>query len=335
MKTKIRKHHKGSSIRKVRFTKDGRMVTIAKTAKVHDLISNQTTHTLRREDGNSTKLYSVRPFGSNIVAAGDDDGGIFLWDLRTPENTIFSSCDCEQYISDIDGKYESRKLIVCTSGEGTLTAYDMRAKKMLEPQSELFEAGFQCVKLIEANKKVVIGGEDGAIYVFNQNEWAHTSGKFAISSDVQNRGKCSIDCLDILPDNSTFVVGCSDGKMRSLTLWPHEILTEKVFCKRSSIESLHVRPSAISSQIVLTGEDYLNIINFKEREADDDAELEITQTDETLSESSKTASAVGAISKEGTSTERASENKNENENATGKAQKRLKPSNEDYLDIFK
>lgn len=262
----------------MRFTSDGQMVTIAKTVKIHDLISNQTTHTLKRDDGKPTTFYSVTPFGNNIICAGDDDGGVFVWDTRTPEEPMFSSYDCEQYISDIDGKFEHRKLLVCTSGEGTLTAYDLRAKKMIEPQSELFEAGFQCVKLVDSNKKVVIGGEDGAIYVFNQNEWAHTSGKFAITSDTQNRGKCSIDSMDMLEDSSIFLFGCSDGRLRAVTLWPHRIMSETILCKRSSLESVHVNPKEDLSQIVVAGENHINIVSYEEKSDDESAEEDQDKT---------------------------------------------------------
>lgn len=287
------------------------MVTIAKTVKVHDLASEQTSHTLKRDDGKSTTFYSVRAFGNNIISAGDDDGGIFVWDLRTPDEAIFSSNDCEQYISDIDGKYETRKLIACTSGEGTLTAYDMRAKKMIEPQSELFEAGFQCMQFVEDNKKVVVGAEDGAIYVFNQNEWAHTSGKFAISSDLQNRGKCSIDCIDKLPNSSIFLAGCSDGKIRAVTLWPHQMVSEKTFCKRAALESIHVDPIDGNSRFVVSGENYLNLVSYEEKsEAESDGDNEMRVDDET----------------------NAGDNASEKKPPTNNS--RLKPETDDYLKIF-
>lgn len=278
VKSKIRRHHKGSPIRKVRFNNEGHMVTIAKTVKVYDLASNETTCTLKRDDGKKVQFYSVKPFGHNIISSGDDDGGIFVWDKRTPNEPIFSAYDCEQYISDIDGKFETRRQMLCTSGEGTLTAYDLRAKKMIEPQSELFEAGFQCMKLDNDNKKVVIGGEDGALYVFNQNEWAHTSGKFAISSDVQNRGRCSIDCIDTIPGSSIYLVGCSDGKMRSIRLWPHQVISEKAFCGKSSLESIHVNQKSDRTQIVISGENLLNIVEYRER-SDDESETCSEQTD--------------------------------------------------------
>lgn len=295
------------------------MVTIAKTVKVHDLESNQTSNILKRDDGKQSSLYSVMPFGHNIVSAGDDDGSIFVWDTRAPEEPIFSSYDCSQYISDIDGKFETRKLLVCTSGEGTLTAYDLRAKKMIEPQSELFETGFQCLKLLDANKKVVVGGEDGAIYVFNHNEWAHTSGKFAISDDARNRGKCCIDCLDVIPDSSVFLAGCSDGRIRSFTLWPHNSMGDKIVCKRKSVESIHVSPREGVKKVVVSGENYIDLMEYKENESSDEQE----SVDESASESDETSAESSEADKHADETPT-------NERAT----KKFKPDTEDYLNLF-
>lgn len=292
--------------------------------KIHDLVSNETTLTLKRNDGKPTAFYSVMPFGNNIISAGDDDGGIFLWDARTPEEPVFSAYNCDQYISDIDGKYENRKLVVCTSGEGTLTAYDMRAKKMIEPQSELFEAGFQCVKLVDLNKKVVIGGEDGSIYVFNQNEWAHTSGKFDLGNDSRNRGKCSIDGLDMLSDESTFLVACSDGRMRTLTLWPHQVISETIVCKRAPLESIHVNPNHDKSEILVCGDEFLNVIEYKEK-----GEVESDAEDESRDEGSK-------ITPLAVSTHESNHDKAEEQHTTEpKTTKKLKTNIDDYLNIFK
>lgn len=292
--------------------------------KIHDLVSNETTLTLKRDDGKSTTFYSVMPFGNNTISAGDDDGGLFVWDTRTPQEPIFSAYDCDQYISDIDGKFENRRLIVCTSGEGTLTAYDMRSKKMIEPQSELFEAGFQCVKLVDLNKKVVIGGEDGSVYVFNQNEWAHTSSKFSLGNDSQNRGKCSIDGIDVLPDNATFLVACSDGRIRALTLWPHQLMSETIVCKRKPLESIHVNPNLDRSEFVVCGENYINVLGYTEKDED-----ESDTGSENHGESGKTT--PSAVSTDESDHDGAKQPLS----GDSKSVKKLKANTDDYLNVFK
>lgn len=321
------------------------MVTIAKTLKIHDLTSNQTVDTLKRNDELKSSFYAVKPIGTNLVAAGDDDGHVFVWDLRTPPGqVVLDAQNCDQYISDIDTKFETKKLMICTSGEGTLTAYDIRAMKMIEPQSELFEAGFQCVKLVDLNKKVVVGAEDGALYVFNQGEWANTSGKFAISSDKRNRGRCSIDCLDLLPTGQ-FLAGCSDGRVRSLTLWPQQILSETSFCKRSPIESIHVSPVGGKSEFVVSGGEYLNIVEFEEKtlqneDVDDDESDEDSDESDDESEDTDYAkpSAVHAdpdLAESDKSEESNVANKNKAPDNEQNQNKKFKEDNdEDYLNLF-
>jgi hypothetical protein len=319
----LKKHHKGSPIRRVRFDDDGQMITIAKTVKLYSLDESKTIQTFKRDDQEKTTFYSVMPLGNHLIVAGDDGGKLFVWDKRAPNDVVFSSHDCEQYISDIDGRYEGRK-IVCTSGEGTLTAYDLRNNKMIEPQSELFEAGFQCVKMVDANKKVVIGGEDGALYVFNQNEWAHTSGKFAISDDNQNKGRCIIEGIDIIPDSSIFVTACSDGRMRSLTLWPHQVLSENSLCRRNSLDTIHVKPIGERSEIVVGGDKFINLVSFEEKQDEDESNS---------SEASSSIENSDSAKSEGEQ-ERETEKRTNNDEQSADRNKKLKVNTDDYLNIF-
>lgn len=295
------------------------MVTAAKTVKIYDLVTEKTTHMLKRDDGKPVPFYSMTAFKEHVISAGDDDGALFVWDTRTPNELVFSTYDCQHYISDIAGDYDVKKLIVATSGEGTLTAYDMRVKKMIEPKSEFFGAGFQCLKMLDLNKKLAIGAEDGAIYVFNQNEWAHTSGKFAVTDDLQNRGKCSIDCIDLMPDKSTLVVGGSDGKMRTVSLWPHEVLTEKSYCRRMPLESIHVHPKDGQSEILVSGGNYINIVKFEEPEDDDNADK--TET-------------IAQVGTKNETEKRPADGSAHDTSSTRNQQKRPRTNFDDYLQVF-
>lgn len=258
----LKRHHKGTPIRRVRFDTNGRMITIARTVKVYDLETNTSTYKLIRDDDLKTSFYSLKSLANNFIAAGDDDGHLMVWDTRTSNNKpLFKASDCDQYISDIDAQYEGRRLIVCTSGEGTLTAYDMRNRKMIEPQSELFEAGFQCLRLDNLHKKVIVGGEDCALYIFNQDEWAHTSDKFALARN------CNIECLDMNSESLIFA-GCSDGRVRVARLWPHIIISS--YRARAPIDSVQAHSEL--QQLIACGENYLNVINYEEVEEDSEEE---------------------------------------------------------------
>lgn len=265
--TELLKHHKGTPVRKVRFADDGSLVTSAKTVKIYDLATSTNKFMLKRNDDKNARFYSILLFDSSLVCAGDDEGEFFMWDTRTEgDRPVMQAKKCDQYISDMDAD-RNKKIVMCTSGDGTLTAFDVRMKKMIEPQSELFEAGFQCLKYMELNEKVVVGGEDGSLYVFKNGEWGYTREKVPVTTLARSRGKsCSVDCIDILSGTS-IIVGCSDGRLRALNLYPHKILKESIISHKISVEALHVNPNL--NIIATCDENMINLIDYVE-DADED-----------------------------------------------------------------
>ena len=162
----LKRHHKGSPIRKVRFSGSELLVSAAKTLKILDLNTGQV---LRKIDNSGQKIYSMLIIDGYLLCIGDDSGLFKVWDYRIDRGIYMESNECEGYISDLDID-DSKRTVLATSGEGTLSAFNIRAKRM-EHQSELFDAGFQSVRYMEDKGKVVVGTEDGAINIFNVNEW--------------------------------------------------------------------------------------------------------------------------------------------------------------------
>lgn len=59
---------------------------------------------------------------------GDDDGTVKLWDLRERESKpIFSLKEVDDYISGILTN-EAKKILLTTSGDGLLTAFNIGAR---------------------------------------------------------------------------------------------------------------------------------------------------------------------------------------------------------------
>ena len=121
------------------------MLSAAKTIKVTDLNTQKVT---RKIDNDKKKIYSLLVADDYLVCAGDDEGNFKVWDYRVDRPIHLSLRECDGYISDLDID-SSQRLVVASSGEGTLTAFNLRARRMEEPQSELFDAGFQCVRFAE------------------------------------------------------------------------------------------------------------------------------------------------------------------------------------------
>jgi hypothetical protein len=91
------------------------------------------------------------------------------------------------------------------SGEGTLTAYHIKGKKMLL-QSELMDSEMLSVAFVKNDKYAVCGTGEGVINIFNYDEWGNISDRFPGHPS-------SIDC--ILPiSNNIILTGCFDGNIR-------------------------------------------------------------------------------------------------------------------------
>ncbi|CAG2101172.1 unnamed protein product [Medioppia subpectinata] len=215
----LKKHHKGSPIRKVRFASDQFLVSAAKSVKLLDLNTGQV---VRKIDNCGQKIYSLLIVDNYLLCIGDDTGVFKGFDYRIDRGVYMEVKECDEYISDLDID-ESKRMVVATSGDGTLSAFNVRAKRM-ELQSELFDAGFQSIRYMESKGKVVVGAEDGALNIFNVNQWGNISDRFPIRGNTtRGQGMCSIDGIELINDE-TIVVGSSDGKLRAVSVQPNKVI---------------------------------------------------------------------------------------------------------------
>ncbi|CAG2159780.1 unnamed protein product [Oppiella nova] len=236
----LKRHHKGSPVRKVRFASDQMLVSAAKRQVV------------RKIDNCGQKIYSLLIADNYLLCIGDDNGVFKGFDYRTDRGVYMEIKECDEYISDLDIN-ESKRTVVAASGDGTLSAFNIRAKRM-ELQSELFDAGFQSIRFMESKGKTAVGAEDGALNIFNVDQWGNISDRFPIRGNTtRGQGMCSIDCIELL-DEETLVVGSSDGKLRAVSVQPNKVIAEIANCV-SGIESLDV--NQITKQIAATNDNIL------------------------------------------------------------------------------
>lgn len=252
----LKHHHKGSSVRKVRFASDQLMISAAKTLKFLDLNSGQV---IRKIDNCGQKVYSLLVIDNYLVCCGDDSGSFKVWDYRVDRGVHMEASECDQYISDLDID-SHRRTVLAASGDGTLSAFNIRAKRM-QHQSELFDAGFQSVRYMEAKGKVVVGAEDGAINIFNVNEWGNISDRFPIRGNTtRSQGFCSIDNMELITDE-VLVVGSSDGGLRAVNIFPNKVIEVISSCE-SGVECLDV--NQISQSIVASNDNVIKLYKYKQ-----------------------------------------------------------------------
>jgi WD40 repeat protein len=78
-----------------------------------------------------------------LIATADDNGCVKIWDYRKKNAVMESKSDCNDYISDL-AVSRDKKFLLATCGEGTLSAFHTRKKKMIM-QSELMDSEMLCV----------------------------------------------------------------------------------------------------------------------------------------------------------------------------------------------
>ncbi|XP_014672072.1 PREDICTED: WD repeat-containing protein 55-like [Priapulus caudatus] len=235
-------HHK-KACRCVKFSRDSsQLFTTAKDKSICSVDMETGTVTHRQKNAHNAPVYSMAVIDDYLLATGDDDGNLKVWDYRrwTP---IVEWKESEEFISDmaIDS---NKRTLVATSGEGTLTAYSVRSKKMIL-QSELMDSEFLSVAIVDKGKKVVCGNGEGVLNFFNWGEWGNISDRFPGHPD-------SIDTICPITDN-IICTGSMDGKVRGVHVMPNRMLG--VVGEHEDFPIDHIRLSRDGSMIASCGHD--------------------------------------------------------------------------------
>ncbi|XP_033201409.1 WD repeat-containing protein 55 homolog [Bombus vancouverensis nearcticus] len=203
--------------RDIEFNDSG--TTLFSTAKdLCVMLTDLETEKLIRlyENAHEKPIYTMTVIGEHMFATGDDDGVVKMWDLRQRENKpIFSLKKMEDYVSAIVTNKEG-KYLVCASGDGCLTTFNIPGKK-LHVQSEEYQEELTCLGLFKYETKILVGTGKGKMYVYN---W----GEFGLHSDeFPNLTKKAINCMIPITEN-VVITGGEDGILRATSLFPHHHL---------------------------------------------------------------------------------------------------------------
>jgi len=154
---------------------------------------------------------------SHVIATGDDDGVVKVWDLRLATSgkaCVMELKDHEGTVTDMTYK-ESEKMLLTSANDGTLGVFDMRTSK-LYAMSDSFGEDQTGVVLMKNGKKVVTSSSEGVINLFSW-DW------FGDCNDRIVGHPNSIDCIAKY-DEDTIITGCEDGLVRAVSVLPNRIL---------------------------------------------------------------------------------------------------------------
>ncbi|XP_006632039.1 WD repeat-containing protein 55 [Lepisosteus oculatus] len=206
--------HHLKSCREVAFSYDGqKLFSISKDKAVHIMDVEEGKLLSRISKAHSYPLNSMLVIDENLLATGDDNGILKVWDLR--KGTAFMEMkQHEEYISDITID-ESKKILLTTSGDGTMGVFNIKRRRF-DLLSEFQSGDLTSVAIMKRGKKVACGSSEGTIYLFNWNGFGATSDRFAVQAE-------SVDSIVAITD-SILCAASMDGVIRAINLLPNRVI---------------------------------------------------------------------------------------------------------------
>ena len=211
-------HHK-ESLRSIDFSPSGNIVYAAGKDQSFSIISNGVVNgqLMDAHDEAINKIFHIE--NDHVIATGDDDGMIKLWDLRQAQNGKKNACVMS--LSEHEGSIsefvynEEAKMLCSVANDGMLGVWDLR-KSELYAMSDSFECDQNGLCLMKNGKKVITAANDGVINIFSW-DW------FGDCNDRIIGHPNSIECMTKYDEN-TVITGGEDGLLRAVSVLPNRIL---------------------------------------------------------------------------------------------------------------
>ncbi|KAJ8973266.1 hypothetical protein NQ317_017721, partial [Molorchus minor] len=180
--------------RDIEFSHDGNILFSTSKDKSIMLSSVESEQLIRfYEKSHDVPIYSLTVIDENLFSTGDDDGTVKIWDTREKDDRpIYKTRKNEDYISGMVTN-ESKELLICSSGDGSLLTIDLRNRKIFM-QSEEYEEELTCLGLFRSETKLVSGSSKGKLFIYNWKE-------FGLHSDIFPGPKTAISALVPITEN--------------------------------------------------------------------------------------------------------------------------------------
>ncbi|ORZ13062.1 WD40-repeat-containing domain protein [Absidia repens] len=261
------------SCRGVTFTPDGsHAYGISKDRSIQYLDISNGTVLEHKEQTHDNPLNALLCLNANLLATGDDQGVIKLWDNRKPD-PVMTYTEHEDFIAQMVYNAD-KKTLVAVGGDGYLSTWDIR-KPDVAAMSDHMEDELLSITLVKNNRKAVVGSQDGILSIWNWGDWG----------DYKDRivgHPSSIDAICKL-DEDTICTGSSDGIIRLVTILPngfHGILGDHG--EQMPVE--HLKLAHDKKYLVSSGHDsslqFWNVGHLFDEQQDDDNDDEVADDDE-------------------------------------------------------
>ncbi|CAM9486242.1 unnamed protein product, partial [Chrysoparadoxa australica] len=212
-------HEHEGSCRSVLFSEDGQSLFTAGADGKLRVLDIQ-SHSHRFDPAWEVKAHdcpvnTLCIVSENLVASGDDQGAICVWDIRTRGKAMQHAAGLHtDFISDMTLGAEGKDLLA-SSGDATLSVFDTRQRKLLG-RSDDQEDELLSVQVLKHGRKVVCGSQNGVLLVWSYGTWGDCSDRFPGHPN-------SVDTLLQL-DEDTLLSGSSDGLIRVVAIQPNRFM---------------------------------------------------------------------------------------------------------------
>ncbi|XP_078683599.1 WD repeat-containing protein 55-like isoform X1 [Branchiostoma floridae x Branchiostoma belcheri] len=227
------KHHKKAT-RAVAFSKDGNsLLTCSKdrSLQVVDVETGKVSQSFPQ--AHPSPVYCQLVISDRLMATGDDDGNVKLWDLRKG-HPIMELQENQDFISDM-AVDEEKRFLLATSGDGTMTTFNIRRRKKVM-QSENMEDEMLSVAIVKDGSKVICGTGEGALNFFNWEEFGNISDRFP-------GHPMSVDCIVPVTENIV-CTGSMDGVIRAVNILPNRFMGVVGEHEEFPIEQIRITPNS-------------------------------------------------------------------------------------------
>jgi len=207
--------HHISSCRGVKFNEEGSMLFSISSDKTWQVIDSSGKVSIKKSNAHNAALNQLCILDNNLIATGDDDGAVKLWDIRTKSQDSVMSWDAHtDFVSDFEFVSEKHSLL-SSGGDATLCVYDIR-KAAHFYKSDDQESELHALCVLKGGTKVACGLADGVLSLFSWGDWGDCSDRYPGHPE-------SIESL-VKVDESTVLTGSVDGLVRVIGILPNKVL---------------------------------------------------------------------------------------------------------------
>ena len=215
LRHRLKAHKNASSCRAIRFSLSRDLILAASEDGSILAVDVETGKARARKiEAHDTSISRLATVSETVMASGDDEGVIKLWDSRKADPMYVLEAH-DSYVSDML-YHSAENTLLSVSGDGTLAVTDVRKGKVIAHSEEDADDELLSVALLKGGKKIACGTTTGVVALWSWGYWNDCSDRFPGHPE-------SVTSL-IAWDEDTLISASGDGLIRVLSVQPNRML---------------------------------------------------------------------------------------------------------------